>query len=116
MKTPQVAAIPGMTPLGIKPSITFQPVSSSSASGTHLQGTVTTRYQRLVEVFGPSRGPGDKVTQEWIIQFSDGVVATIYDWKEPSTPTEEYEWHVGGFNSQALHNVMTVLNRSLTLS
>ena len=63
---------------------------------TSLQGYVETTYAQLVELFGePMRG-GDKTTAEWVLKFNDGTVATIYDWKEYSTPMDAYDWHVGG--------------------
>jgi hypothetical protein len=66
------------------------------ANGTSLQGYVKTTYSDLVAIFGePERG-GDKTTVEWCIDFEDGTVATIYDWKEYDTPMGEYNWHVGG--------------------
>jgi hypothetical protein len=65
---------------------------------TGLVGYVNTTYARLVEVFGqPISGSADcKVNSEWIIKFANGEVATIYDWKEPVTPTDDYNWHIGG--------------------
>ena len=65
---------------------------------TGFLGEVNTTYARLVEVFGePLSGSGDgKVNSEWIIKFANGEVATIYDWKLPETPTDDYNWHIGG--------------------
>lgn len=70
----------------------------ADVSMTSLMGEVNTTYARLVEVFGqPLSGSGDgKVNSEWIIKFANGEVATIYDWKEPVTPTDDYDWHIGG--------------------
>jgi len=69
------------------------------------QGDCITTYSRLVEVFGPPHytesGDG-KITAEWIIKFSNGQVATIYDYKMGSTPMEEYAWHVGGKGRQVV--------------
>jgi hypothetical protein len=74
----------------------------SVASGTHLQGYVNTTYDNLVALFGNSLGSGDKTTQEWILEFDDGTVATIYDWKEYDTPMGRYDWHIGGTSKQAV--------------
>lgn len=65
---------------------------------TGFLGEVNTTYARLVELFGqPLSGSGDgKVNSEWIIKFANGEVATIYDWKMPETPTDDYDWHIGG--------------------
>lgn len=76
----------------------------NKANGTSLQGYVETTYDRLVALFGQGLGGGDKTTQEWILEFSDGTVATIYDWKEYSTPLGMYHWHIGGTNKQAVWN------------
>lgn len=82
---------------------------SSAANGTHLQGYVRTDYATLVELFGPGIGGGDKTTQEWVLEFDDGTVATIYDWKEYETPMGNYDWHVGGKTKQAVSNVLQAL-------
>ena len=89
---------------------------------TSLQGYVTTTYDTLVELFGePMRG-GDKTTAEWVLKFSDGTVATIYDWKEYNTPMGLYDWHVGGNKSivvalveEALDGVIEVVDAFWTM-
>lgn len=64
---------------------------------TGLVGYINTDYKTLVEKLGEPhiRGDGEKVTCEWQIVI-DGVVATIYDWKEEKTPMGRYNWHIGG--------------------
>ncbi len=82
-----------------------------SVNGTHLQGYVTTTYAHLVHVLGkPTYTDGDKVTCEWTIQFRDGTIATIYDWKTECTPHELYDWHVGGNDPRAVLLVGLVLD------
>ena len=77
---------------------------------TCLQGTVNTTYARLVEVFGvPHITGGDKVNSEWLIKIN-GQVATIYDYKEPITPTDDYDWHIGGHKKL----VVELVNRLVT--
>lgn len=75
-----------------------------STNGTSFMGCITTTYDKLVQLFGePMKGSDDgKTTAEWVIQFEDGEVATIYDWKLSSTPTNLYDWHVGGHSHRAL--------------
>jgi hypothetical protein len=71
-------------------------------SGTSLVGYVSTTYDKLVEVLGEPCTDFEKSTAHWNIQAPDGTVATVYDWKEWSTPKNEYEWHIGGHSEKAL--------------
>jgi hypothetical protein len=78
-----------------------------NANMTSLQGYINTSYADLVACFGPS-DPNSiddyKSDAGWTITFADGVVATIYNWKdgpnycgEDGTPVEFItEWHIGG--------------------
>jgi hypothetical protein len=87
-------------------TIQFENARFTSASGTCLQGYIETTYDELVSVFGePTTLEGDKVTAEWTIKFSDGTVATIYDWKQLETPMEYYPWHIGGYTQRAVELV-----------
>ena len=81
------------------------------AGGTSLMGYVETNYDRLVAVFGEPTylGRGDKVTAEWVLEFDDGTVATVYDWKEDETPMGQYEWHIGGHRRSAVDRVQECL-------
>ena len=85
--------------------------TEASVVGTSLQGYIKTNYTDLVEVFGEPRytsSGDDKVSTEWNLEFDvDGeyVTATIYDWKLSGTPFVEYDWHIGGFSTQAAHVV-----------
>jgi hypothetical protein len=89
---------------------------SIASAGTSLQGTITTTLRELSDVFGEPTFyyPGEKVTVEWEHTFKDGTVVTIYDWKRydagaPDTD-EFYEYHIGGFNKDAVDRVkMAVL-------
>ena len=86
--------------------IQFENAPRGAVNGTWLQGYVETTYDELVSVFGnPTELQGDKVTVEWIIQFSDGTVASIYDWKLQKTPMQVYRWHIGGRSHDAVTRV-----------
>ena len=89
---------------------------TTEVSGTHLQGYVTTTRRALEQMFGePLDYSGDdflsdgKVTTEWLIEFDDGVIATVYDWKryESGAPAldETYTWHIGGHDSEAFARI-----------
>ena len=92
-------------------------------NGTHLQGYIACNYNQLVDLFGepiPEQIElGHKVDWEWNIKFSDGTVATIYNWKNGPNYCGEAglhetlvsQWHVGGFNTQALYHLQPLLKR-----
>ncbi len=84
----------------------------SSANGTHLQGEVSISFDRLQKIFGDPilSGPGDKVQAEWIIQFEDGTIATVYDWKEWVDYKKVQNWHIGGYNNKAVQKVKMALS------
>lgn len=85
----------------------------ANSNMTSLKGEVRITYYELCEIFGkPDYGPNadlDKVTCEWALQFADGTIATIYDWKTYSTPFGEYEWHIGGHDYKAVERVLDTI-------
>ncbi len=85
------------------------------ANGTSLKGFIMATYDQLVEIFGePTYKGGDKTTAEWKLQFYDGTVATIYDWKMYDTPLGQYDWHIGGYDIQSVNLVHDAFNGLLT--
>ena len=89
--------------------------TEANANGTCLQGHIQAYYHDLVEVFGEPDGGGDKTTVEWCLEFEDGTIATIYDWKEYETPTGRYNWHIGGKNKDAVYAVMDAFKQGATV-
>lgn len=97
-----------------------------NVDGTHLQGYMQVSYQTLCDLFGPpGESDGYKVDAEWAIKFSDGHVATIYNWKngpaycgsEGMFPHEIeewirsiHEWHIGGTSQEAVDRVNELIN------
>jgi hypothetical protein len=89
----------------------------SESEGTWLQGTIATTYDKLVETFGePNGSPREmetayvaKTNSLWILKFPDGTIATIYDWKLKNTPTDLYDWHIGGHNKKAVGAVLSAV-------
>lgn len=90
----------------------FTKAKSDAVIGTHFIGKVTTTYDELVEILGREHmgesGDG-KVHAEWTLEFIDGTIATIYDWKESGIPWHEYDWHIGGHSPVALKWVELLL-------
>ena len=74
-------------------------------NGTCLQGEVQATYAELCDLFGSHHdGDGYKADAEWYVQFSDGTVATIYNWKngknycgaDGQEVVDITDWNVGG--------------------
>jgi len=91
----------------------------SLLNGTSLQGHAHTTYSKLVDTFGlpHSDGDGYKVDAEWVLLFSDGTVATIYNYKDGKNYEGENglaveditDWHIGGNDWKAGQRVMSAL-------
>ncbi len=76
----------------------------NEVSGTSFHGqTLTATAEELIRVFGPptidQNGEGDKTNLEWFMKTSDGVVFTVYDWKEyrKILLDEPIEWYIGTY-------------------
>jgi hypothetical protein len=103
--------------------ITFTTHNDARVSivGTYFLGKIQASYDEIVSLFGkPYDGDKCNTDAEWDILFEDGVVATIYNWKNgvnhcglSGTPVEHiYEWCVGGKKLAALHRVMDLLEKT----
>ena len=67
-------------------------------NGTSFCFNLIKDYATMVELFGEPhwQGDGDKVRVEWCFRFEDGIVFTIYDWKEECPIEQVTDWHFGG--------------------
>ncbi len=85
-------------------------------------GSLCVDYATLKKIFGkPSvdnkNGRGCKIRKEWIISI-DGVVCTIYDWKQGydytkpkgGMPLKESRWSVGGSHRISFRLVQGVID------
>ena len=94
------------------------PSENINTNLTHLQGIITCTYAQLVIAFGkPMKDGFDdyKSDAEWAVQFEDGTVATIYNWKNGKNYCgsdgygkevwEITEWHIGGHVPDVVANV-----------
>jgi hypothetical protein len=95
----------------------FSKADSSAANGTHLQGRITTTFVALENVFGrPHDTDGDKTTVEWAFKFTDGTVATVYDYKyyfgsvSAIRAAGEVDFSVGGHGPQAFRRICDALD------
>jgi hypothetical protein len=92
---------------------------SVNRNGTSLKGYIECDYYLLVTLFGqPFNGDTTKSDAEWLVKFDDGVIASIYNYKDgynycghAGTPTEKIKtWHVGGFNDTAVYHVQHAID------
>ena len=90
--------------------------------GTNLQGELTLKYSDIKKVLGEPHGSDSyKSDAEWEIEFEDGVVATIYNYKDGKNyngksgipKTKITNWHIGGQNMQAVINVVKVMGEKI---
>lgn len=86
--------------------------------GTHLQGYIEADYSQLVKLFGECLDMDSyKIDWEWVLEFENGVIATIYNWKNGPNYCGEaglhhdqiHNWHVGGNGPEALRQVQTLI-------
>ena len=89
------------------------------ALGTSLQGYISTTKGELIKIFGAPTYEaleGEKTTIEWVLQFEDGTVATIYDYKREGSgwygedeyllgDDEQFDFHIGGADKRAVELV-----------
>lgn len=104
--------------------ITHNEDDSIRTCGTCLRGHITTSYANLVDVFGePMKDGFDdyKSDAEWVVQFEDGLVATIYNYKnginycgsEHGTPTHRiHDWNIGGYDTAVVTYIIDALKET----
>ena len=88
--------------------------------GTSFRGEIDCSYKTLLNIFGkPSKEyDGYKSDAEWQIEFSDGMVVTIYNYKdgvnyngEDGIPTEKLtDWHIGGKDSICVDRIKSIVD------
>lgn len=93
--------------------------------GTSAQGEVIATREEMLKTFGaPSFcdwDSGDKTTIEWDIFFTDGTVATIYDYKRIECGEESwavpmfdpFRWYIGGNSPRAVDMVKASLAKAI---
>lgn len=93
----------------------FETGKHINVNGTSFRDTVDVPYAKLANIFGAPITDGcDKSLADWYIQFEDGTVATIYDWKNYGMKKEQINrWHIGGFNNRAVDLVKEVLSNDI---
>ena len=99
--------------------------SATNVNGTHLQGYINASYDMLTEALGYPLEEGFddmKSDAEWTIEFDDGAVATIYNWKNGKNYLganglnlcDMTQWNIGGRSEEVLARVQDLINESIT--
>lgn len=90
--------------------------TSNTIKGTGFQGYAYATMQQLKDAFGDPEimSDYDKVTHLWVINI-EGVLCTIYDYKENLDTGKVEAWHIGGFIPAATILVNEVLKDQETL-
>ena len=92
---------------------------SIDVGGTCLQGYIEVDYKKLTELFGkPHDSDGYKVDAEWDIEFEDGTVATIYNYKtgknyngkSGTAKTKITSWNIGGHENKVVELINKIIN------
>ena len=96
--------------------------------GSHFMGMIggdenPLTYTRLCELFGsPMSGRDNKSSCNWVLEFEDGLIATIYDYKlskkylgENGLSVNDMKlWHVGGHDEVVFNRVQKILDMDMT--
>lgn len=86
--------------------------------GTSYHGdTLMASAEEISRVLGDPKGPSTdgKVQREWYGETEDGVVFTVYDYREgrPIPEDAEYPYHIGAFSSEDSTRAREVLEQLL---
>ena len=93
-----------------------------NSAGTSLQGELMLKYSDIKKVFGEPHGSdGYKSDAEWEIEFENGVVATIYNYKDGKNyngksgipKSKITNWHIGGLDEKAVKNVVKAMGEKI---
>lgn len=96
-----------------------------SSGGTSLQGYLNMTYDELTVAFGKplTEGYDDyKSDAEWHIQFEDGLVATIYNWKNGRNYLGDEgldywaitDWNIGGSHPDVVARIKQIVKEDIT--
>ncbi len=87
---------------------------------TSLVGEIDISYRQLVKLFGRPSDNFDhyKSDAEWSIEFEDGKVATIYNYKDGKNYNGKQgiaksrirDWHIGGHDKDAYDRVVQIVS------
>tara|TARA_B110000285_G_C14782461_1_gene449201 strand:+ start:321 stop:629 length:309 start_codon:yes stop_codon:yes gene_type:complete len=92
---------------------------TTKTNGTCLQGRIESSYGNLVHHLGNPHitAEDNKTDVEWGFKFSDGTIATIYNYKDGKAYLGEKGkslqdityWHIGGFSKKAYLKIQNII-------
>ena len=88
--------------------------------GTHFFGSIDgISLEELSEIFGtPIYSDDNKTNVQWLIEFEDGLLATIYDYNQniKDIKSEKVIWCVGGHDIRVMDRVykLTKIDHKMT--
>lgn len=95
----------------------------TNTNGTHLQGYINASYDMVTEALGYPLSDFDnyKSDAEWTIEFEDGQVATVYNWKNGKNYLgasglnlcDITQWHIGGNHEGVVKKVQDLIKESV---
>lgn len=82
-----------------------------AVNGSFRVGQVEATYGKLVEVFGEPEPSVDwRTNAEWVLQFDDGEVASIYDYRKYHSELKDIqEWNIGGTSPNVVERIHQLL-------
>jgi hypothetical protein len=92
-----------------------------NVNGTSHQGEISESFETLLKLFGtPMSAVDNKSDVEWSIMFNDGVVSTIYNWKngpafcgnDGINPVNITEWNIGGKTISAVYDIEEIIKNN----
>lgn len=98
----------------------FKQADDTEISGTSFfNNTFIATVDQLIKVFDEPRYDGndgeDKVNFKWCLKTRQGMVFTIYDWKEyrPLGYDDKIEWHIGAHNELNSFRAYSLITNAL---
>lgn len=91
----------------------FRTHEPGAANGTAFHRDVLhMSYADLVAMLGqPDPGDGDKTQAEWTLANDNGLIATIYDWKEACPVELVADWNIGAKHTMTAKAAILALTR-----
>lgn len=97
-------------------NLKYQLQTSNLTLGSSNQGYIRANFDELTKAFGYPETFGDretdgKVKHLWTVNV-EGVIITIYDYKQDLNTGKTENWHIGGYEKIAPRLIEQILNET----